>query len=321
MNHSDIIRAFGFHFTSNQAPVSLYPFAPVYRLRHAESEWIVKRTQRPLARGQAVAAWAQAASAHGIQLVAAAQGFGENPRAFGTQEGVDEVWVVYPFIAVKAYTGTSIEIKAAGDLLGEIHTTQFPEQFGLKTSETVVAVDASEIEPDVENILQYVHNDFPDFSLEIESMLTDRIQKYFDSSLLRMLKTHLPLNICSWDYKASNLIYVSSNSPILVDIDNAGYIPRLYDLAIAALLFHNEGQGPGRLFTATEWAVFLDGYTRHVRWTEEERQSWEDVLLCAWIDEGLWLVSNDQAGWEDPQQSQLLLSLLRTDLSTFSLAA
>ena len=55
--------------------------------------------------------------------------------------------------------------------------------------------------------------------------------------------------------------------------------------------------------------------------TEEEKRAWNDLLLCAWIDEALWLLKDDQQGWFDARQSQLLLSLLLTDLSTLALPA
>ena len=318
MTHSDIIRAFGFQLPSDKIPESIYAYAPVYRLKNAAGEWIVKRTQRPLARAQAVAAWAYAVAAQGVQLITPAQGFDENPRPFNVHDKVDEVWVVYPFVVGSAYTGDSTQIGAAGSLLGEIHALEFQEQFDLKTSGTVVAIEAAEIEQDIDGILQYIHSFFSEFAPAAAAILAERRQKYFQHSLPKMMETRLPLAICSWDYKASNLIYPNNNSPILVDIDNAAYIPRLYDLAIAALLFHNEGQGPGRLFTRSEWSVFLDSYTQHVQFTEGEKQAWDDLLLCAWIDEGLWLLRNDQAGWADPQQSQMLLSLLSIDLSAFA---
>src|SRR5690349_1237547 len=73
-------------------------------------------------------------------------------------------------------------------------------------------------------------------------------------------------------------------------------------LAIAALLFHNEAAGPDRVFTAGEWHVFLDGYGEHVQLSEIEKSSWEDILLCGWMD--------DETGWADPKQSELLRSLL-----------
>jgi Ser/Thr protein kinase RdoA (MazF antagonist) len=105
----------------------------------------------------------------------------------------------------------------------------------------------------------------------------------------------------------------------LVDPDNGARIPRAYDLAIAALLFHNEGIGPDRVFTADEWHVFLQGYGQHIQWSELEKSSWEDILLCAWMDEALWLLQDYETGWMDSKQSEMLRSLLFADLTMLAL--
>lgn len=319
MIHSDIVRTFGFQLPSGTPLESISPAAPVYRLSHAHGDWIIKRTQRPLARGRAVAAWTQALAAQGVPIVTPARGFGENPRAFPTSETGDDVWVVYPFIAGSAYTGATIQIGAAGKLLGAIHGTRAEADFGLKQSETVVAIAATEIEQDMAGILQHVHEVFPEFTAAAETTLAARTQTYFQRALPKLMQTRLPLANCSWDYKAANLRYPTSTTPVLVDADNAGRIPRAYDLAVAALLFHNEGLGPCRLFTPAEWAVFVEGYTQHIQFTAEEKRTWADLLACAWMDEALWLLRYDQPGWADPHQAQLLLSLLLTDLSSLAL--
>jgi Ser/Thr protein kinase RdoA (MazF antagonist) len=321
MTHTDVFRAFGFDVSSGMIVESIYPYAPVYHLSNTDGDWIVKRTQKPLARGQAVAAWAQTLAARGIQIITPAKNFGHNPRAFKLENDLEEIWVVYPFIAGNSYSGTTVQIAAAGSLLGQIHAASKQVDPGLKRSETVVAVDEQEIAQDIEAITQQMHTAFPEFAARAGSVLAERAHRYFQQSLPRLLETHLPPANCSWDFKASNLIYPNDDSPILVDADNAGCIPRLYDLAIAALLFHNEGMGPPRLFTSAEWTAFLEGYTRHIQFTDTEKQTWQDVLLCAWMDEGLWLIRNDQLGWANPHQSRMLLSLLFTDLSTFTLVS
>lgn len=320
ITHADIVRDFGFQLPADMKLESIYPYAPVYRLSNTEGDWIVKRTQKPLARGQAVAAWAQTLAAQGIQIITPAGNFAPNPRAFKIRNNLHEIWVVYPFIVGNAYIGEMTQISAAGNLLGAIHAAATGEDFDLKRMETVAAIEAAEIEQDCQGILQYVRTAFPEFAARAETILAERTHTYFKQSLPRVIDAQLPLAICSWDYKASNLIYPSNTSPILIDADNAACIPRLYDLAIASLLFHNEGRGPARLFTSAEWTAFLESYTRHVQFTEAEKQIWDDLLLCAWVDEGLWLLRNDQLGWTQPQQAQMLLSLLSTDLSTFALA-
>ena len=321
MNHSNIARAFGFQVSLGSVLESIYPYAPVYLLNNARGDWIMKRTQKPLARGRAVVAWTKALAAQGIPVVTPARGFGENPRAFHTRDKLDEVWIVYPFIAGNAYAGDSLEIGAAGDLLGRIHATGVHADYGLKRSETVVAIESAEIEQDLEGILKHIYAFHPEVAAAAKTTLSERAHRYFQRALPTLLDARLPQSNCSWDYKASNLIYPTRTTPVLVDADNAGRIPRAYDLAIAALLFHNEGMGACRVFTPSEWAAFLEGYFRHVQLTKEERLTWNDLLLCAWIDEALWLLRDDQQGWADMRQSQMLLSLLLTDLSTLALPA
>jgi spectinomycin phosphotransferase len=182
-----------------------------------------------------------------------------------------------------------------------------------------VAVESAEIERDIAAILGHVRAFHPEAANHAQAILTERSERYFAHALPALLTARLPLTNCSWDYKASNLVYRTPASPVLVDPDNAGRIPRAYDLAIAELLFHNEGMGPSRVFTSSEWAVFLAGYSQHVQFTEEEQRAWDDLLLCAWMDEALWLLQDDEAGWADPRQSQMLLSVLLTDLSTLTL--
>ena len=56
-------------------------------------------------------------------------------------------------------------------------------------------------------------------------------QEYLKNSSLIWIET-------PHDYKANNLIY--KDTPVLIDPDNAKWIPRMFDLALALLLFHNE---------------------------------------------------------------------------------
>jgi spectinomycin phosphotransferase len=319
MNNTSVLRAFGFDFPESTPPASIYPYAPVFHLSNAGGEWIVKRTQQPLAQANAVAAWTRALSAGGIPVVTPADGFGENPRSFQSEAGGVEIWVVYPFIRGQAYSGEIAEIRAAGELLGSIHACGKDADFGLKVSETVVAIGEEEVRADSAGILKFVERFFPQSFDQARRTLTVRIDDYLRRALPELLALRLPLANCTWDYKASNLIYQDGSLPVLVDPDNAGRIPRTYDLAIAALLFHNEGVGPARVFNRAEWLAFLDGYSRKSQLGQEERAHWEDLLLCAWIDEALWLLNGEEADWTHPQQSRLLASLLATDLSTFAL--
>jgi|SRR5687767_2021952 len=318
MNHAAIIRAFGFEIEPDIAPESIYAYAPVFRVANSDGFWIVKRTQTPLARAQAIAAWTHSLAALDISVVIPAVGFGDNPRVFQNDEGQEQVWVVYPFIPGQLYQGNNTQILDAGNLLGKIHAASTDEDFGLKQRDTVVIIEAEEIEEDINKVLHFLKQGSPHLVEDARAHLRQQVQRYFQQASPRMAATRLPVTNCSCDYKASNLVY-HENRPVLVDPDNGGRIPRAYDLAIAALLFHNEGAGPCRVFTAGEWQVFLEGYGQHVELNDFERNHWEDILLCAWIDEALWLLQDDETGWADPKQSQLLRSLLFADLATFAL--
>jgi spectinomycin phosphotransferase len=317
MNYAAIIRAFGFELQADSAPPSLSPFAPVFRLANSDGLWIVKRTQTPLTRAQAIAAWTRSLADLGLGIVTPAPGFGDNPRVF-QHEDQEQVWAVYPFIQGSPYQGDNAQIRAAGELLGKMHAAGTDRDFGLKQRETVVTIEAEEAEADTVQVLRFMQQAFPHSVEAARSHLQMQTQRYFQGARPRLATTRLPVTNCSWDYKASNLVY-QEVGPVLVDPDNGGRIPRVYDLALAALLFHNEGAGPGRVFTTREWHVFLEGYGQYVPLDEIERSNWADILLCCWMDEALWLLQDDETGWADPRQSGMLRSLLFADLTTFAL--
>src|SRR5262245_53323753 len=162
MNYADIIRAFGFEIESDMAPKSLYDYAPVFRVANSDGFWVVKRTQAPIARAHAIAAWTQSLAGLGISVVNPAIGFGENPRVFQNDDGKEQPWVIYPFIEGQPYEGNLTQIRDAGDLLGKIHAVGTDRDFGLKQRETVVLVEAEEIEGDVSRVLSFVQQAFPD---------------------------------------------------------------------------------------------------------------------------------------------------------------
>ena len=317
MNYAAIIRAFGFELQADSAPPSLSPFAPVFRLANSDGLWIVKRTQTPLTRAQAIAAWTRSLADLGLGIVTPAPGFGDNPRVF-QHEDQEQVWAVYPFIQGSRYQGDNAHIRAAGELLGKMHAAGTNQDFGLKLRETVITIEAEEAEADTVQVLRFMQQAFSHSVEAARSHLQMQTQRYFQDARPRLATTRLPVTNCSWDYKASNLVY-QEVGPVLVDPDNGGRIPRVYDLALAALLFHNEGAGPGRVFTTREWHVFLEGYGQYVPLDEIERSNWADILLCCWMDEALWLLQDDETGWADPRQSGMLRSLLFADLTTFAL--
>ena len=64
----------------------------------------------------------------------------------------------------------------------------------------------------------------------------------------------------------------------------------------------------------------MEGYAQPSPPERGELSVWDDVLLCAWINEALWLLRENEAGWSDRRQSGMLMSLLSTPLTSFALA-
>ena len=133
----------------------------------------------------------------------------------------------------------------------------------------------------------------------------------------------LPQAPASLDFRAVNLLY-RDGVPTLVDPDNAEHAPRLLDVALAALMFHNEIEnGPGRLFDDAEWPAFIGAYLRHVQLTRAERALWPTAVQYMLIEWGFWTLT-DAAGigaWAKPSQRSFLHDLASTDEARFRLPA
>ena len=120
----------------------------------------------------------------------------------------------------------------------------------------------------------------------------------------------LPRTGVSSDYKAANVV-IAEDGPTLVDPDNGGKEPRLFDLAMAAVLLHNESaSAPGRLQDAGEWDAFARAYLVHVDLTERERELWPHAVDHMLWEEGTWVLEdNDADAWADPRQGGYLRAL------------
>lgn len=318
----------------NPPPLDLFDLPPEAALRplHADVPvWqlqvpgqsrtgVLKRTAR--ASGEAVAAWSGALQAAGVGVVAPERAFSPNPRTRVTPDG-EERWVIYPFVEGRSYTGAPREIRSAGRLLGQIHACEPERDFGLNVHATARAFPRESLAGDAEVIVEHVRQAFPEQAVRVDRLLRERIEQYLVAALPRVQDEALPLVNCSWDHKAANLVYVTPDTPVLIDPDNAARLPRVYDLAITALSFPLDGtlhRGPQRLWTPEEWRLFLAGYLEFVTFTPAERASWADVLLCAWMDESLWQLQDGAAAWQDPAQAPLLLELALLE-APFSLPA
>jgi Ser/Thr protein kinase RdoA (MazF antagonist) len=122
--------------------------------------------------------------------------------------------------------------------------------------------------------------------------LRNQIMNMLDDRFVSLLVEELPMVDATWDYKANNLVFVKDDF-VLIDIDNAGRIPRILDLALALILFHDEIENiPPCVFSISQWEQFKKGYLEHVTLTEVEKRLWQSYVLFAYIDEALLTLAN-----------------------------
>lgn len=157
----------------------------------------------------------------------------------------------------------------------------------------------------------------PQAAVGFKAIIASRATSH-DLAIARVVKAELPLAACAWDFKASNLVYTVDRGPVLVDPDHGACIPRLYDLACCALLFHCDcATAPGQLFSESQWTGFLAGYNTSVTFSMVEHRHWFDVLTAAWMDQALWLLANWPEGWENSRDRDFLTDLASNSLATF----
>ncbi|WP_204249562.1 hypothetical protein, partial [Vagococcus silagei] len=141
-----------------------------------------------------------------------------------------------------------------------------------------------------------------DFSTVKERLLATQSMidtPYFGSLLKQTLLAQTDLKALSlpkiatpYDYKADNLVYLNSTTPYLIDPDNALFLPRIFDVALALLLFHNVlDTAPNHVWTPHEWQLFLEGYTQSVTLIPQEKSTWIKAVQHIFMDEVLWLLS------------------------------
>lgn len=98
--------------------------------------------------------------------------------------------------------------------------------------------------------------------------------------------------------------------PTAMDLARA-FEPRIFDLAMAVVLFHNEcPTAPGRLLTREEWHIFATAYLQRVHLTAREYELWSAALDHMRWEEGTWVLEDsDAAAWSDPRQARYLADL------------
>lgn len=322
---SDLAHAFGL---VDIAEESLSPWSPVYRARviprgHTEArDVVVKKTAEARERAEGMAVWTRMLMANGFPVVAPIGLDVPNPQAIG-----EDWYVVYPFIEGRPYAAGD-DVAALGDLLGRLHATQVRTGIvgGLRTYSWPEAT-RDDVDADLaafrEQLPRVLGAEDAAKSLAALHSLADR---WWDHSLpaLRAADDEhaLPYASVTSDYKAANVIF-SASGPTVVDPDNGGWEPRLFDLAMAVVLLHNESpSAPARMMTAQEWNDFYSSYARHISLTSTERKLWPAALdHMAW-EEGTWaLEDNEDAAYADARQGGYLRDLATMPMERFQLPA
>lgn len=293
-------------------PESLTRFAQVHRGRTPNGEnVVVKVTDR---HAEAMARWTRALAERGLPVVSPSR---------GPLEHAGEHWVVYPFIEGGEYDGRDEQIRNAGELLGRLHASDAPTD-GLGEYRHPGTLRA-EVDGDLATLHAVFDEKFPaDEARRADENIAALAERWWSRSwpLLKERDAELPRTGVSSDFKASNLVF-ASRGPVLVDPDNGGFEPRLFDLAESLVLFHYESpDAPARMMDPEEWRVFVTAYLQHVRLTAAERELWPAAVDHLWWEEGTWvLADNDDAAWSDPRQGGYLRSLALWDPEPYVLPA
>lgn len=306
MNGKEIVSKFGFNV--NEELESIYPFSPVFRVRNGNQDVIVKRTQ---SRANSVIAYTRMLKDSGIRVVTPVNLECENPQKID-----DTNFVVYPFIEGTVYSGKDQEIYEAGQLLGKIHCLSPVTNTYDLLEYDVYDFNQDEVKESMEAVMSHANHAQIEIDIgRIEAMLLESVAFQHD-----LQQAHLPHVATPHDYKANNLILTPE--PYLIDPDNATWIPRIFDLALALLLFHNEHQSaPEQIFTVEQWNLFLSGYNTFVSLSEQEKRFWKKAISHIFLDEVMWLMAEYKEDWENPSQRNLFQSLIQLlfDCSDYSL--
>ncbi|WNV84079.1 phosphotransferase [Umezawaea sp. Da 62-37] len=295
----DVFEHFGVHPTATR---SCHPWAPVFRVESNGLPAVVKRTSTRT--GGAIAAWCRGLAAAGIPVVV--------PLA-GPSFVHGGAWVVYPWIEGRVYDGSAGDLVAAGDLLGRMHARR-ARGVGMAVFPWP---DYSLVDPtdDLPELHRLFASHVPEVAARLAARLDPLARDFVARTLPAVRDGALPMVVGCMDFKAVNLVYAPAG-PVLVDPDKALRVPRVLDLAVAVLLFHDEvGDG---VFGVEEWRVFRDAYLGRVELTEGERRVWPDALDYVLWEEGTWAMEVS-TGWGDVRQRAFLVSLAGVSRGGFSL--
>ena len=304
---------------------SLSPWAQVHRGRTRSGvEVVVKRTAATRQHAEAMAEWTRQLRDGGIATVVPVDLATPNPQEVTLMEGEEpEWWVAYPFCDGSPYTGTVEQIAAAGDLLGRMHAMPVRPDLSVSLRQyRWPETSRDEVDDEVENLDGILERHGGAGAEQARGVVRALAARWWEQSLLSLRAADkaesLPCAGVTSDYKASNLVFIGDD-PVLVDPDNGGMEPRIFDLALAVILFHNEcPSAPPRALTASEWSTFASSYLKHITLTERERELWPQALDHMLWEEGSWVLEdNDEDAWNDPRQGGQLrdLALITPKLS------
>jgi hypothetical protein len=288
---------------------SIYEHAPVFQLELTRPGFpkqllVLKRTRSPLGLAVAVQEWLNRLRQKNVSTVLAEKLEFSNPFPVG-----DDVWIFYPFISGEEYRNEPEFIDSAANLLGQMHKQGIQEETPLPGFDFPEETMKESFEEDLKKIAE---------NMKSEDMVGDDYLRILNQKcegferLCAQLKDNyskFPLCVASWDYKAVNLVYRNSGSPVFVDPDSAGVLPRLFDFCLAILLFHNDSGD--HVLNIEEFEIFKEAYQRHVQFNELEKEFFPMVLEFMYLDEIVWLLGNDPEGWkESGAQSRYLKDAL-----------
>lgn len=292
-----------FKFEVVDLPLTIYPYAPVYKVTQEDKTFIVKKTINDIEQARNLAKFLQMLKFKEVNIVAPVNILAENPAQIE-----DDIWVVYPFIEGTKYTAKKNEILNAGRLLGKIHSLssntnqeqlEIYDEFDFQLSDLLD--DLNTIQDSIE------HTDFEKLKIQVAKILAQQ---------QKIKIAHLPTVATPYDYKADNLVYLDESNPYLIDPDNAIFLPRIFDLALALLLFHNVLEtAPHRMFTVDEWNLFKQGYAEFVTLTDLEKEYWFIAIEHIFVDEVIWLMADFSEGWKMQHQLGIYSSIFKCILT------
>jgi len=295
---------------------SITPYADVFTSMIDNQKVVIKRTKDDPEEIAGLVAWGNKLEENHIKVVHPVAYEGQ---LYKTIEG--ENWVIYPFIEGRNYDGSPEDLYQAGKLLGKIHALSSEEsvlQGGFNWDDYVGLNE--------DDFFNEVSDELRDISEIHDTIIRTKAYKKLHHQIMTMIEQkfqsirskELPMVDGTWDFKANSLAFVNDDI-ILMDMDHGGRIPRILDLALALILFHNEMEGiPPNVFTLNQWEQFKKGYFEHVTLTDMEKQVWQDFVLFAYIDEAL-LVLSDFNIESSERQIAFLEDLLKFDIEKYTL--